>query len=925
MTAIWQRWRDSETLRVFAVFFVGAALIHAPFVLTGFLEGGDNNLQLLPYKVFVGDVLQSGEFPLWNPLAGIGMPVAGNPQYGLFYPANALFVFFDPLVAQTIYVLLHLALSGAFTVRYLRELELGLPARIFGGVAYALCGPMLQYLTFLPMTAVFPWFPAAVLGLERFRRTRRWSMMVWTSFALALAVLAGHPPLGVNLWIGVGLYGLALSISRRDRQLFGALCGAAVLGVGLIAMLLLPVEMLLPELTLSTGHELNAPDGSFRPDLLRDFLFPGIHCELYVGLLPLALVGYAVYRRHQLSAAVRCWVFVAGAALLLMLGHFGPLWDYVSDLPILRNFRFPVRHDISLSLAVAVLSAVAIDRLAAATHDQVRAQLAWLKKHVLAVLFWVGLGVGVLAQIGVMTDEAARHQKRPNKRPLHISWRDGIPKHAARSTGLGFAVTALSAAGLALFVRDRQRGRWVLVPLLVLDLGSVSWGVRRMRQADPETIYENLEAKVIHRDYRGSAPPRIVTHAATPPEGHTLWGAVPFHYGFASYNIADSIEIRAFYDPLQLTNPGVVELMPRLLRQNRLLSLIGTNYIIAEASLWEELAPLHGRWGPPPESDPVAVIEVDRPPERQTAASIERHSLVLRAGDEPAALESTVQLAPHRTYEIVVEAAALEPTKEELRIGLFGPEGGTAVAPLLEVPASKLRHRFGLFRRAVPLGDRAGRLRLRAETESKQSIAIRRLLLRRQPLPRLREPPRAGADGRRPAVADLYRLVARHPPFQIRENRGAMPRAWLIREAIPVSDAHAAQAAFLESFDPIDPARTAFVEGIAKPRRYRGGGVKRSVPYANRAGFRVRSRGPGMLIVNALYLPGWEATVNGRPARVRRAYGILRAVEVPAGLSEVEMRYDPPGFTAGLSISLATLALCLGIVFAERRRGIRTT
>ena len=59
--------------------------------------------------------------------------------------------------------------------------------------------------------------------------------------------------------------------------------------------------------------------------------------------------------------------------------------------------------------------------------------------------------------------------------------------------------------------------------------------------------------------------------------------------------------------------------------------------------------------------------------------------------------------------------------------------------------------------------------------------------------------------------------------------------------------------------------------------------------HANSVSFSCQSRGPGVLIVSALHLPGWRATVNGKPARIHRAYGMLRAVRVPGGRSVVKM------------------------------------
>lgn len=58
------------------------------------------------------------------------------------------------------------------------------------------------------------------------------------------------------------------------------------------------------------------------------------------------------------------------------------------------------------------------------------------------------------------------------------------------------------------------------------------------------------------------------------------------------------------------------------------------------------------------------------------------------------------------------------------------------------------------------------------------------------------------------------------------------------------------------------------------------------------------------LIVRRTHAPGWSATVNGRPAALVPANGRHQAVTVPAGASEVELRYRPSGGRLGVVLSL---------------------
>ncbi|MCZ7527337.1 MAG: YfhO family protein [Acidimicrobiia bacterium] len=113
----------------------------------------------------------------------------------------------------------------------------------------------------------------------------------------------------------------------------------------------------------------------------------------------------------------------------------------------------------------------------------------------------------------------------------------------------------------------------------------------------------------------------------------------------------------------------------------------------------------------------------------------------------------------------------------------------------------------------------------------------------------------------------------------------------------------------LEAYtDPdLDHRRAMVVEadqGLGEPGAVvsRGEGVATVVadpPAVNGAVFTVESEGEGWLVMADTFGEGWAATVDGESVPVMRVDYALRAVEVPAGRSRVELRYRPPGFTAG--------------------------
>jgi hypothetical protein len=76
------------------------------------------------------------------------------------------------------------------------------------------------------------------------------------------------------------------------------------------------------------------------------------------------------------------------------------------------------------------------------------------------------------------------------------------------------------------------------------------------------------------------------------------------------------------------------------------------------------------------------------------------------------------------------------------------------------------------------------------------------------------------------------------------------------------------------------------------------------------------------LVLADLYYRGWVATVDGQPAPIRVAYGMVRALRLGPGRHHVVFDYRPKSFRVGLGITLmSAMALALGSLVARRRGG----
>ena len=148
--------------------------------------------------------------------------------------------------------------------------------------------------------------------------------------------------------------------------------------------------------------------------------------------------------------------------------------------------------------------------------------------------------------------------------------------------------------------------------------------------------------------------------------------------------------------------------------------------------------------------------------------------------------------------------------------------------------------------------------------------------------------------------------------------------AWVAHdfEVVPDQDAAIERAAH----PALDPRTTVVLEEEPNPmpRPSAGPDHVRLVAFENhRVEAEVTLGTPGLLVLSEVSYPGWVARIDGQRVPTLRAYGLLRAVAVPAGSWRVEWRYQSLAVNLGVGLSLLALFL-VGLAFAgqwvRRRR-----
>jgi hypothetical protein len=414
----------------FAFLLILALLAFWPLVLhpTRTLYSDTNDLlaEHLPAKLFVVRSLrETGELPLWNPEQFAGSPFVHDIQVGLFYPPHLPLYFISESVVgpfMSWLVFGHVVLAGWLMYAYARHAGLGeLPAFV-AGYGYMLAPRWLMQLFLAGHTVTIGicWLPLVILCVERAIDRRRWAWAVGGGVAYALLVLGTHPQWTFYSSLLIGLWPLRLltDVHLKRPLLVRWLAAEAIVvlvGLGLCAVQLLPTFEAAGETSRAQGmgqswgltgakEAMGTLIGPF-PDRVAT----NVHWETRGGIgLTWAILAILGGRLGGRSARVPA--YIALGMLAFALGG-SLMFEHV---PGFGSFRMPTRMLLTLTLPLAYLAALGVQRL----RDE------WPSAKVVRATAVV-VGVIVLPALVAVAVSLVREQRIaiPHLRELSPAWR----------------------------------------------------------------------------------------------------------------------------------------------------------------------------------------------------------------------------------------------------------------------------------------------------------------------------------------------------------------------------------------------------------------------------------------------------------------------------------------------------------------------
>ncbi|MEZ4668647.1 MAG: YfhO family protein [Anaerolineae bacterium] len=402
-------WLVPLVLALLTVIFLRPALLPPDGEV---LAGNDLRSFVYPLYTYTSELVRSGELPLWNPRTFIGVPLIGNPQAALFYPATWLIWLLGADRSIGLVLALHIWLAAWGMARLARSFGATHSASLAAGIIYAMSewAGARFYAGHFTLLLVFAWIPWAISAYHHALKTGTWRSALPGAAVIGLSLLAGHPPLSFYMALCLlALLGYHTVMAEDSLKALwqGAqlLVFMGIIGLILGAALLLPV-LEFTRLSVRESTDLNFINSfALPPAQFLGLALPGLfgnptqspvhywgadfyeEFAAYAGLLPLLALPLA-FRNFRRQHAY--FVGLVAFGLVMSIGLEGALLPVlVRWLPGFSFFRSPGRALFFVVLGLSGLSSLLITHLQQSAPESRRALLQPVLK------WWLPASIGL--------------------------------------------------------------------------------------------------------------------------------------------------------------------------------------------------------------------------------------------------------------------------------------------------------------------------------------------------------------------------------------------------------------------------------------------------------------------------------------------------------------------------------------------------
>ncbi|RME83434.1 MAG: hypothetical protein D6775_08080 [Caldilineae bacterium] len=221
-------------------------------------------LENYPWKQLIRRAISTRQFPLWNPYIFTGTPFLAAGQHSALYPLSLVYYVLPLDRAYGVFTWLTLALAGMNLYIFARVLRVGRAGALLAAVAYMFSGFFVSSVVFPMMIAGAAWLPLVLALIEMVVRKQEEkgnapfvpvAYICAGALVLGVQILAGHIEITYYVLLVSAMYSLwrlfgvwrRLGVWRPLLRIAGWLVFMAVTGVMVGAIQLIPLYELVTQ------------------------------------------------------------------------------------------------------------------------------------------------------------------------------------------------------------------------------------------------------------------------------------------------------------------------------------------------------------------------------------------------------------------------------------------------------------------------------------------------------------------------------------------------------------------------------------------------------------------------------------------------------------------------------------------------------
>jgi hypothetical protein len=154
-----------------------------------------------PWRFYIGECLQNGQLPYWNPYQDLGYPIHADPSSGAWYPVVWLIgsTFGYSIYSISFEFLLHIYLAGVGMFLLARTLKFETKFALMAGIAYMLSGFFVGNAQHLSYIISGCWLPFIIQQYLLLIEEKKAIHALQAGLFMFLSITGGYPAVTIIL------------------------------------------------------------------------------------------------------------------------------------------------------------------------------------------------------------------------------------------------------------------------------------------------------------------------------------------------------------------------------------------------------------------------------------------------------------------------------------------------------------------------------------------------------------------------------------------------------------------------------------------------------------------------------------------------------------------------------------------------------